>query len=111
MIFARQMVEPDGAAVPTPMGIDGVLAHQLAGALVLDARDPLDFASGHLAGSLNVPADSRFAETTGMVVGPHQPVVVVAAQDREAEVVLRLARSGFDHVCLLYTSPSPRDRS
>ena len=38
----------------------------------LDARDPQEFAAGHLAGSLNVPADGRFAETAGMVVTPDQ---------------------------------------
>jgi rhodanese-related sulfurtransferase len=75
-----------------------VLAHQRAGAVVLDTRDPLDFAAAHLAGSLSVPAGGRFAETAGMVVRPDQEVVVVAAQDREGEAVLRLARIGFDHV-------------
>jgi rhodanese-related sulfurtransferase len=33
-----------------------------------------------------------------MVVKPDQEVVVVAPQDREEEIVLRLARIGFDHV-------------
>ena len=88
----------DAGAVPVPLGIVDVLARQEAGAVVLDARDPVEFAAGHLVGSLNVPADGRFAETAGMVVGPEQQVVVVAPQDREEEIVLRLARIGFDRV-------------
>ena len=31
-----------------------------------------EFAAGHLAGSLNVPADGRFAETAGMVLAADQ---------------------------------------
>src|SRR5690606_20230418 len=46
----------------------------------------------------NVPADGRFAEQAGTVVGPEQEIVVVAPQDREEEVVTRLARIGFDKV-------------
>ncbi len=88
----------DGGALPTPLGIDGVLAHQQGGAVVLDARDPVEFAVGHLAGSLNVPADGRFAETAGMVVTPEQQIVVIAPQDREEEITVRLARIGFDRV-------------
>jgi rhodanese-related sulfurtransferase len=66
--------------------------------VVLDAREPHEFATGHLAGSLNVAADGRFAETAGMVLRPDQEVVVVAPQDREEEIVIRLARIGFDRV-------------
>ncbi len=88
----------DGGALPTPLGIDEVLARQQGGAVVLDARDPVEFAAGHLAGSLNVPADGRFAETAGMVVTPEQQIVVIAPQDREEEITVRLARIGFDRV-------------
>lgn len=88
----------EGGAAPVPLDVDEVLARQRDGAVVLDTRDPQDFAAGHLAGSLSVPADGRFAETAGTVVRPDQPVVVVAAQDREGEAVLRLARIGFDRV-------------
>ncbi len=85
-------------ATPTPLDLDETLARQAAGAVVLDAREPLDFAAGHLRGSLNVPADGRFAETAGTVVGPEQEIVLVAPQDREEELTVRLGRIGFDRV-------------
>ncbi|HXV92283.1 MAG TPA: rhodanese-like domain-containing protein [Pseudonocardia sp.] len=88
----------DAASPPVPMELSDVLDRQREGAVVLDARDPQEFAAAHLAGSLNVPADGRFAETAGMVVRPEQEVVVVAPQDREEEIVVRLARIGFDRV-------------
>jgi glyoxylase-like metal-dependent hydrolase (beta-lactamase superfamily II)/rhodanese-related sulfurtransferase len=81
-----------------PMELAEVLGLQEAGAVVVDARDPHEYAAGHLGGSLNVPADGRFAETAGMVVRPDQQLVVVAPQDREEEIVVRLARIGFDRV-------------
>ncbi len=83
---------------PTPLSLDEVLARQAAGAVVLDAREPHEFAVGHLHGSLNVPADGRFAETAGMVVTPEQEIVLVAPQDREEELAVRLGRIGFDRV-------------
>lgn len=68
------------------------------GAVVLDARAPEEFAAGHLAGAVNVPADGRFAETAGTVVAPDDRVVVVAGLGQEQEIAMRLARIGFDHV-------------
>ncbi len=68
------------------------------GAVVLDAREPVEFAAGHLRGAVNVPLDGRFAETVGMVISPQDAVVVMAPEGREAEVAVRLARIGFDKV-------------
>ena len=81
-----------------PLEIDDVLERQAQGALVLDARDPATFAAGHLRGSINVPADGRFAETSGIVADPDDEVVLVAPQDRESELRIRLGRVGFDHI-------------
>ncbi len=86
-----------GTAVPAldAAGLDAALAQ---GAVILDTRDVVDFGAAHLAGSLNVPADGRFAETAGMVLTADQEVVVVAPEGREGEVATRLARIGFDRV-------------
>jgi hydroxyacylglutathione hydrolase len=94
----RQHEVFDASAAPVPLDLEEVLERQAAGAFLLDAREPLEFAAGHLAGSVNVPADGRFAETAGMFVRPDEEVVVVAPQDREEEIVVRLARIGFDRV-------------
>ena len=81
-----------------PLDLPEELGLQDTGAVLVDARDPQEFTAGHLAGSLNVPADGRFAETAGTVVRPDEQIVVIAPQDREEEVVIRLARIGFDRV-------------
>jgi len=86
------------AAEPAPLNADELHAARDAGAIVLDTRDALEFAAAHLRGSLNVPADGRFAETAGSVVKPGERILIIAAQDREEEIVTRLARIGLDDV-------------
>lgn len=68
------------------------------GAVVLDTRPAMEFASGHLRGSLGVSLDGRFAEQVGSVVEPNTPIVLVADEPEAAEARLRLARIGFDHI-------------
>lgn len=74
------------------------LAATTAGAVVLDTRDADAFAAGHLAGSVSVPLDGRFAETAGIVLTPTDEIIIVADPGREEETVTRLARIGFDRV-------------
>ncbi|WP_409074442.1 MBL fold metallo-hydrolase [Micromonospora chalcea] len=88
----------DHARPARPLTPAEFLAARADGAVVVDARDPQEYATGHLRGALNIPADGRFAETAGSVIAPDRPVLVVTPQDREEEIVVRLARIGFDHV-------------
>ncbi|GIJ79163.1 Glyoxylase, beta-lactamase superfamily II [Micromonospora phaseoli] len=88
----------DHARPARPLGPAEFLAARAAGAVVVDTRDPHEYATGHVHGAINIPADGRFAETAGSVVAPDQTILVVAEQDREEEIVVRLARIGFDHV-------------
>lgn len=59
--------------------IDGYRAAELIeqGAVVLDLRQPADFARGHIEGAVSVPFDERFADAVVAAV-PHadQPVIV-----------------------------------
>ncbi len=80
------------------LDVEAALAARDDGAVVVDVRDDQEFAAGHLRGSLNIPADGRFAETAGMVLRPDDRVVVVAPPGGEREVAVRLARIGFDNV-------------
>jgi rhodanese-related sulfurtransferase len=73
--------------------------------VVVDARSPQEFGAGHVRGAINVPVDGRFAEQAGTVVAPDTRILVVAPQDREEEVVTRLARIGFDQVAGYLRNP------
>ena len=85
--------------------LDEVLAHQAAGAVVVDARTDTEFAAGHLRNSVNVGLGGRFAEYAGEVMRPGTPIVLVCPPGHESEAKVRLARIGFDNVVGALTSP------
>ncbi|MCX5345949.1 MBL fold metallo-hydrolase [Streptomyces atratus] len=86
----------DPAAAPRPLSLTEFTKLRQAGAVVVDARSPQEFANGHLRGAVNVPAEGRFAEQAGTVLDPADELIVMAPENREEEVVTRLARIGFD---------------
>ena len=71
------------------------------GAVMVDVRPASEFASGFLAGSLNVPLGTSFLTWAGSVVPPDRDVVLVASADlrHEAEHAVRELRLiGLDRV-------------
>ncbi|BAJ32611.1 MULTISPECIES: MBL fold metallo-hydrolase [Kitasatospora] len=102
----------DAAALAAPLDADAFLGRRAeTGTVVVDARDPLEFAAGHLAGAINVPADGRFAEQSGTVLDPAWPLLVIAPEGREQETVTRLARIGFDRVAGYLADPETAFRA
>jgi len=83
---------------PPSLTVDDLVARRDAGAAVLDTRDPIDFAAGHLRGSINVGLHGRFAELGGDVLAPDRPVVLVSEPGTELEAKVRLGRVGFDRI-------------
>jgi glyoxylase-like metal-dependent hydrolase (beta-lactamase superfamily II)/rhodanese-related sulfurtransferase len=75
------------------------------GAMVIDGRTPEDFALGHLAGSINVGLEGRYAEFAGSVVPSDVDIVLVVDDGFELEAKNRLARIGFDRVVGYLASP------
>lgn len=66
--------------------------------LVLDTRHQHDFVKGFIPGSLFVGIDDNFAPWVGTLVQDlQQPILIIADPGREEEVVLRLARVGYDN--------------
>ena len=54
-------------------------------AVVLDVRDPHAFARGHRPGAVNVPVDGSSFATKAAFVLPERPIVVDAADERQAQ--------------------------
>jgi rhodanese-related sulfurtransferase len=81
-----------------PIGLDEVLRMQADGAQVVDVRDAADFAGAHLAGSLNIGLDGKYATWAGTVLSKGKPIIVVADSERISEAVMRLGRIGLDNV-------------
>lgn len=83
---------------PTALTISEIIHAQRDGAIVLDTRDPADFAQGHLIGSINIGLAGRYAEFAGGVIEPDVPIILVSDPDMHVESKIRLARIGFDNV-------------
>lgn len=88
----------DEAGATKSMSIDDVLKAQRDGAVIIDTREPNEFALGHLAGSINVGLSGRFAEYSGEVITADTKVVLVCPPGTENEARIRLGRIGFDNV-------------
>ena len=68
-------------------------------AIVLDVRHQSDFVKGHVPRSIFIGIDGSFAPWVGaLIVDVSQPILLVAPQGREEEVITRLSRVGFDNV-------------
>ncbi|MDA0176352.1 MULTISPECIES: MBL fold metallo-hydrolase [Mesoflavibacter] len=68
-------------------------------AIVLDVRHQSEFIKGHIPRSIFIGIDGGFAPWVGaLIVDVSQPILLVAPEGREEEVVTRLSRVGFDNV-------------
>ncbi len=68
------------------------------GAIVLDTRKPEVFAEEFIPNSINIGIDGSFAPWVGALIPDiNQPILIVADEGREEEVVTRLARVGYDN--------------
>src|SRR6516225_1550926 len=83
---------------PSMLDIKDVCKHARAGAVLLDSREPADYASGHLRGAVDVGLQVRFAEWVGDVLSPDRDIVLVGDPAAALESKIRLARVGFDRV-------------
>lgn len=81
-----------------PLALDRVLELQTKGAQVLDTREPEEFASAHLAGSINIGLSGQYATWAGTLLSHELPIVIIANPGHENESAVRLGRIGFDQV-------------
>jgi glyoxylase-like metal-dependent hydrolase (beta-lactamase superfamily II)/rhodanese-related sulfurtransferase len=81
-----------------PITLDQLLALQAVGAQVLDTRDPAEFASAHLAASINIGLGGQYATWAGTVLSNDRPIVIIATPGREQESAMRLGRIGFENI-------------
>jgi glyoxylase-like metal-dependent hydrolase (beta-lactamase superfamily II)/rhodanese-related sulfurtransferase len=82
-----------------PLGAEAFeAAANETGALMLDTRAPEVFAKGFIPNSVNIGIDGNFAPWVGaLITDIRQPILIIAGEGREEEVVTRLARVGYDH--------------
>ena len=83
---------------PPSLDVDEVYRLAESGAILLDSREPDDYAAGHWRGAVNIGLDGRFAEWAGNVLSPERDIVLVGDPARARESRIRLSRVGFDRV-------------
>jgi hydroxyacylglutathione hydrolase len=82
-----------------PLSPAEVEARQAAGALVIDARTPAEFATGHVPGSANVGLGTSFAIWAGWLAPYDREVVLILPKDADYEEArTELRRIGIDDV-------------
>lgn len=68
------------------------------GALMLDTRAPQVFKDSFIPNSINIGVDGGFAPWVGaLILDLKQPIVIIAEEGREEEVITRLSRVGYDN--------------
>ncbi|WP_347173506.1 MBL fold metallo-hydrolase [Polaribacter uvawellassae] len=67
-------------------------------ALILDVRHQSEFIKGFIPRSIFIGIDGGFAPWVGALIKDiKQPILIVAPEGREEEVIIRLSRVGFDN--------------
>ncbi len=88
----------DETSMPEAISYSDVKEMVEDGAILLDGRDPEEFACGYIQGAINVGLEGRYSEYSGSVINAHTPIVLFVDPGHEIEARNRLARIGFDHV-------------
>lgn len=75
-----------------------VAAAEAEKATILDTRTPEAYRDGHIPGAIFVGVDGSFATWVGtLITDLKTPILYIADEGREEEVVTRLSRVGYDH--------------
>jgi rhodanese-related sulfurtransferase len=86
-----------------------LLERQRAGDFVLDTRPAMEFGSGHVPGSVNIPLVGQFAGTAGALLGLEHDIILIAEDQAVVEESrTRLARVGFERVAGYLDGGMPR---
>ncbi|CAM4165983.1 Glyoxylase, beta-lactamase superfamily II [Pedobacter westerhofensis] len=68
------------------------------GALLLDTRDPQQFAAGFIPRSINIGLGGQFAPWVGaLITDLKQPLLLIVEEGKAEEAITRLARVGYDY--------------
>ncbi len=85
-----------GKVALDPETFEAMANHE--GAVVLDTRSAEDFSKSHIPNSIFIGLDGSFAPWVGALIPDlQQPIIFLAPEGREEEVVTRLSRVGYDN--------------
>ena len=99
----------DGFHLPTRQPDDALEARVASGAMVIDTRPAAAYASGHIAGTINIPLNSSFVTWAGWLVPPTADAYLILTDESAAavrEVVRLLSLIGIDSVRGYFGAPA-----
>jgi hydroxyacylglutathione hydrolase len=71
---------------------------QYSAALILDTRDPEEFAKAFIPSSINIGLNGQFAPWVGsLITDLKQAILLVCEKGKEQETITRLSRVGYDN--------------
>ncbi|MBV9342818.1 MAG: MBL fold metallo-hydrolase [Acidobacteria bacterium] len=89
----------DGIPPPKPVRAAEVSRLQSQGAVVVDTRPTMQFAVGHVPGSVHIALSGQYASWAARVVGLDKRIILVGEDlDHVRESQMRLARVGIESV-------------
>lgn len=65
---------------------------------IVDTRDKLSFAGGHVPGSLNIQDNAGFSTWAGWMLNYDEPFILIAPDHRVEDLTKKLIRIGLDNV-------------
>jgi hydroxyacylglutathione hydrolase len=88
-----------GGKVPVLPRLNGEQVEQLrsTGTLIIDTRDKVSFAGGHIPGSINIQNNGAFSTWAGWIIPYDQPFALITPTEQLEEVTRKLIRIGLDH--------------
>jgi hydroxyacylglutathione hydrolase len=89
-------VREKGLIPMDPEAFEATVNHE--GALILDTRDPQEFAKSFIPSSINIGLGGQFAPWVGaLITDLQQPLLLIVEEGKAEEAITRLARVGYDN--------------
>ena len=84
--ISKVSIWPEGSTLP-------------ADALVIDTRNNVDFAAGHIAGAINIMNGGKFETWLGSIIGPEEQFFLIANSAAELEILIaKAAKIGYEQL-------------
>lgn len=86
--------------VPSPKKLhtSEVLEAITTGVKIIDTRNKLSFAGGHIPGSINIQDNSAFSTWAGWILNYEDPFILIASEGRIDSLTKALIRIGLDNI-------------
>jgi len=86
--------------VPSPKKLhtSEILEAIASGVRIIDTRNKLSFAGGHIPGSINIQDNSAFSTWAGWILNYEDPFILIASEGRIESLTKALIRIGLDNI-------------